>query len=72
MTTKKRWLSPPPKTCDICECHITKEFVDGKTSMGPWACMCMNCHRENGGKLGLGLGQQYRYDGVKYWIKVAG
>ncbi len=71
MNQKKLWLSPPPKTCDICDGSIINVFIDGKTSMGPWACMCPGCHRENGGRLGLGLGQKYELQG-KSWVKVSG
>lgn len=71
MSELKRWLSPPPETCDICESHITKEFVDGRTRLGPWGCLCVDCHKKEGGRLGLGFGQRYQFDG-KFWIKIAG
>lgn len=68
---KTYWLSAPPESCDICGISIKEEFVDGKTALGPWACMCLGCHRDSGGKLGLGLGQKYKLDGTR-WPKVAG
>lgn len=73
--TKKRWLSPHPKKCDICEGAISKYFIDGRTFMGPWAFMCRNCHTSNGCGLGVGNGQLYKLDeddGVYYLIKGGG
>ena len=33
--------------CDICDAVIREvkgnTYVDGKTVMGPWACMCEDC-----------------------------
>jgi hypothetical protein len=54
-----KWLSPPPKQCDICRQPITGRFVDGATRMGPWAIMCEDCHREVGYTLGVGRGQMF-------------
>jgi hypothetical protein len=48
------------------------EFVDGKTCMGPWANMCMACHRKYGAGLGTGLGQHYRRQVDNRWLKVGG
>ena len=56
----------PPAKCDICRESLEgKEFVDGKTRMGPWGVMCRDCHKEHGWGLGLGRGQLYDKDGVK-------
>lgn len=68
---QSKWLSPPPEKCDICERKIEKTFVDGKTLFGPWACMCKPCHRDHGGKLGLGLGQLYEKKDEE-WVKTKG
>lgn len=69
---KKRWISPPPEKCDICDSKITSLFIDGKTSMGPWAFMCKACHSTDGCGLGLGKGQLFEYDktdGIFYLTK---
>jgi hypothetical protein len=68
---KKRWLSAPPTKCDVCGGPIKETFVDGKTAFGPWACMCPLCHLDQGGRLGLGLGQKYVLQG-KDWVKTEG
>lgn len=65
------WLSPPPACCEICGLVIKDEFVDGKTTYGPWACMCMMCHRDQRFGFGLGKGQHFKFDG-KHWLKVKG
>ena len=49
--------------CDICN-KETNEYVDGKTKMGPWANMCLDCFKTNGVGIGLGKGQRYK-DGIK-------
>ena len=56
---KKKWLGTPPKQCDVCGSKITMEFVDGKTTLGPWANLCMTCHEAVGVGLGTGRGQHY-------------
>jgi hypothetical protein len=68
---------PTPEKCNICKAVFKKEedfqFVDGKTQMGPWANMCMECHTIHGVGIGTGYGQVYEYD-VKEdaFFKVAG
>ncbi len=64
MTTQpKKWMGSSPDNCQLCGKPLTTEFVDGKTSMGPWAMMCIECHNESGYGLGVGVGQKYRYAG---------
>ena len=65
------WTSPPPSQCDLCNKPIVDVFIDGKTRIGPWACMCLSCHKEEGGMLGHGEGQKYQLIEGKY-TKVAG
>jgi len=49
-----------PKQCDICECSLLgRAYVDGVTLLGPWANMCLECHRTCGCGLGTGFGQRY-------------
>lgn len=70
-----RWLSAPPVGCDLCSLRIDKKFIDGKTKFGPWACMCPHCHRDHGGELGLGKGQEYTKtfeQGVVVWKRTGG
>ena len=57
----KKWLGPIPTKCDICEGKISSAFVDGRTTHGPWAIMCPECHRVHGNGLGTGRGQRYQY-----------
>ena len=62
---KLKWLGILPKTCDLCQGSLKKEFIDGKTKMGPWAIMCSKCFQTSGVGLGLGHGQRYSIDGHK-------
>jgi hypothetical protein len=70
--TEKKWLSAPPKTCDLCGGPINNEFIDGQTVYGPWGNMCPKCHKVAGIGLGMGRGQHYRKNGVGEFIKVEG
>lgn len=67
----KRWLSTPPKKCDICEIAIDDVFIDGATSSGPWAFMCEDCHHFHGMGLGLGRGQRFvrKSGGKNFYLK---
>lgn len=56
---KLRWLGTIPKRCEICEERLEREFVDGRTKLGLWAIMCVNCFRVHGVGFGLGKGQKY-------------
>lgn len=66
------WISPVPRTCDLCKAPITNTFIDGKTSFGPWAIMCEPCHNLNGKGLGQGKGQKYLQQSAGHFIKVGG
>lgn len=46
--------------CDLCAANGIRRLaaVDGKTVSGPWANLCVSCHRTEGCGLGLGLGQR--------------
>lgn len=68
--TEKRWLSPPPKTCDLCKEPIRDRFVDGATAFG-WGCLCPGCHTAYGYGFGIGRGQEYTRQGTA-WIKTKG
>lgn len=69
MAEVKQWMGGKPEQCDICHEPLTGDFIDGKTSFGPWGIMCTGCHIFNGCGLGPGRGQ--KYDG-KTLVKVAG
>lgn len=52
---------------------IDDVFIDGKTRMGPWACMSPTSFKVFGiGKLGLGFGQKYQKQADGRWLKVEG
>ena len=69
--TTKTCTGSPPKTCDVCGEAIDEQFVDGKTKMGPWGILCLDCHVDVGVGLGTGKGQRYRLmDGR--WVKIEG
>lgn len=64
---------PSPDACQICEAPVNDDFVDGKTTLGPWADMCLTCYSHYGAGLGLGKGQRYqRQAGTTNFIKVEG
>lgn len=67
---KPRWNSPVPEVCETCGGKIIGLFVDGKTKMGPWACMCFSCFMLGPGlgKLGCGLGQMYEKKGDVFYL----
>jgi hypothetical protein len=71
VTKIKIWLGDPPTECDLCHAPIKRSFVDGKTTFGPWANMCLLCHLQHGVGLGLGYGQQYERKGKRF-IKTGG
>lgn len=43
-------------SCDFCQKGVSK-WIDGKTVFGPWANMCLICHKSKGVGLGIGKGQ---------------
>jgi hypothetical protein len=63
-STTEFWVGSAPPFCDLCHQAIKGRFVDGKTQMGPWANMCLACHRTQGCGLGTGKGQAYLYGSV--------
>jgi hypothetical protein len=63
----------PPTSCDICQAQRFRVphsgiktggevFIDGRTRMGPWACMCPPCFEDVGVGLGTGRGQKYQWN----------
>lgn len=70
MATVKNGVEPV--TCQFCQAKCAR-YVDGKTRMGPWAEMCLPCHKKNGVGLGTGKGQQYEpNDAGDDYVKTAG
>lgn len=47
--------------CDLCSMRFHKgdKIIDGKTKMGSWATMCINCLLTYGVGLGTGKGQKF-------------
>ena len=68
---KKFWGGSEPK-CDFCGRTTMKKFIDGATIAGPWAMMCIPCHRTLGMGLGLGKGQLYQKQKDSSWLKIEG
>ena len=57
--TATRALTSRPM-CDMCSDRPAA--IDGKTTFGPWAYMCMPCYDTYGVGLGLGKGQRLLID----------
>lgn len=69
----KYWMGTAPTVCDFNRLHpIGEKFIDGKTTNGPWANMCLNCARVNGVGLGMGRGQEYTKQADGRWLKTGG
>lgn len=60
------WSGGLPTKCDLCGGDLRNGFVDGRTSYGPWAIMCIPCHRVRGCGLGPGRGQEYDVEVNRY------
>jgi hypothetical protein len=66
------WLSPLGDKDDFGQ-PIEREFIDGKTILGPWAIMTPTSYRTYGiGRLGQGFGQRYEKRADGKWLKVEG
>lgn len=53
------YIGAPPTHCELCGQKLNPCFVDGRTTRGPWANMCLPCHDRYGVGLGVGKGQKY-------------
>ena len=72
---KPKWMGSVPEACDLCHRDLKLDgvFIDGKTVMGPWGCLCGSCHRSHGVGLGTGQGQKYEFDtACEEWFKTEG
>jgi hypothetical protein len=63
---KSNIWSGEANNCDLCNKKIDNCFIDGKTKMGPWGIMCLECYLNKGIGLGLGLGQLYIKNNNKF------
>ena len=63
----RAWVGRTPTACDLCNKPIINVFIDGRTSFGPWANMCPECHVKFGVGLGTGRGQRYERDADGSW-----
>ena len=52
--------------CDLCKEENLECYIDGRMQAGPWANMCLDCHKTYGVGLGIGKGQKYLYAQGKY------
>jgi len=64
--------SDPPSKCDVCKATLCEDFMDAKTTHGPWANLCPACFRKIGVGLGTGRGQHYRRQPDGEYVKIAG
>lgn len=72
MAIGSTWAGTPPAACDLCKRPIMRTFVDGRTTMGPWAIMCPSCRVAYGpSRLGIGLGQKYERQSDGSFVRVA-
>lgn len=67
----------PPEKCDMPGCNVRFDntgdcFVDGRTTIGPWANMCVPHHRRIGVGLGTGRGQKWQRQADGSFIKIEG
>jgi hypothetical protein len=66
MASKQKVWTGRVGPCQFCHTSLEgKSFVDGATRMGPWAIMCLDCHKVEGHGIGQGRGQQYNAERVK-------
>ena len=60
------------KPADAFGSSIQNEFVDGKTTLGPWAIMAPISYQTYGMGLGIGYGQKYQKQEDGKWLRVDG
>lgn len=69
---QRYWSGNPPEEDDF-GLTIKDEFIDGRTTIGPWAFMTPTSWKRIGvGRLGLGYGQRYKKQDDGRWLKVEG
>ena len=77
LMTPRYWRGSIPVRCDLTDIvrgkhDISGEFVDGRTTRGPWAIMCLKCSRVYGVGAGTGSGQHYKRQENGRWLKIDG
>jgi hypothetical protein len=69
--TQVFWTGTVPLVDDFSKI-IQTEFIDGKTTFGPWAYMTPESFKKYGIGLGQGRGQRYVVQENGKWLKVEG
>lgn len=72
MTAEDKYWNVSVPTHDDFGDRITNCFIDGKTMSGQWGLMTPRNFSQNGGRLGLGNGQQYEKQPDGRWKKTKG
>jgi hypothetical protein len=72
MTERRFDYIPTPEKCDLCAAPLGTEpdtlMYDARTPNGMWGCVCDECVRNNGMRLGTGFGQRYRREADgRFW-----
>ncbi len=72
--SEKKWVGSQPVECNLCKVLLTPSvgwFADASLPLhrGSWAIVCPDCFKEQGCKVGVGMGQ--RYD-IKTLVKLEG
>ncbi len=67
------WEGDPIECCQLCytDASNMRFMIDGKLSIGGWACVCAVCFIKYEGQIGWGSGQLYEKDLLR-WKLVAG
>jgi hypothetical protein len=62
--SKPGCIGSVPEKCDLCGTYMVKlePAYDTNTRMGPWAWACLDCFTAYGRGLGIGRGQEYRWE----------
>ena len=68
---KKYWMGFVKSTDDF-NSPIIDEFIDGKTTLGPWGFMTPESYNIYGIGLGIGYGQKYVKQENGKWLQVEG
>lgn len=69
MEKTKRYWHGDIKSTDDLGLPIDNVFIDGATTMGPWAIMSPVSHKRYGRGLGVGVGQRYEKQPDGKWLK---
>lgn len=70
---EKYWISSVPLKDDFGD-EIKNEFIDGKSSQGPWGLFTPKSYERHGaypGKFGAGIAHKYSKQENGRWLKIA-